>query len=45
MIYADQIGEPLREIEVIPLEEPDPSRVPQETPAPEPIREPEKVPA
>ena len=44
MIYADQIGEPLREIEVIPLEEPDPTRIPEEAPS-EPVKEPEKVPA
>ena len=45
------IGEPVREIEVVPLKSvPPPERrglpsLPTEEPVPEPIREPEKVPA
>jgi hypothetical protein len=42
-----KIGKEIREIEVVPLEEPDPTSVPSEpSPSPsEPIREPEKTPA
>jgi len=34
------IGKPIRKIEVQPLQEPDPTYVPQENPVPEPVREP-----
>ena len=43
-----EIGEPMREIEVTPIEEPVPDfapiRAPEEAPA-EPVRQPERVPA
>lgn len=38
------IGKPIREIEVVPLEEPDPTYVPQEQPI-DPIKRPDKEPA
>ncbi len=41
---ATSIGEPQREIEVVPLEEPVPREIPTEVPA-EPVREPDGVPA
>lgn len=40
LIKGAQIGNPIRKIEVQPLREPDPTHVPQETPAPEPVKEP-----
>jgi hypothetical protein len=39
-----EIGDPIREIEVTPIEEPVPDFAPAESPA-EPVREPERVPA
>ena len=43
-----EIGEPMREIEVTPIEEPVPDFAPSEEPAEspaEPVRKPERVPA
>jgi hypothetical protein len=39
-----EIGDPIREIEIVPLEEPVPSEVPTEAPSEAPA-EPERVPA
>lgn len=41
IITGDNIGEPKRVIEIRPLEEPNPTKVPQEAPAPK--KEPVKV--
>lgn len=35
-----RIGERIKEIEVQPLQEPDPTHVPEEAPAPAPVKEP-----
>lgn len=43
MVYADRIGKPRRVIEIEPLEEPDPTRIPEPEPT-EPIEIPEPAP-